>query len=101
VEDVLASVMMKIRAQLAMKSISAITGFIMTLQSVPVGWKRARYHWNVMMQISLGDVLVASRAAITVPCMYLAGGANSKLKKEIFRKHVYNFNHIGSYRRLS
>jgi len=38
------------------------------LQSVPA---------NVMTQVCLGDVLVASRATIPVACMYLAGGVNS------------------------
>ena len=78
VEDALASVIMKNHPHLAMMSISAMTGFNILLQSVQVGQKRARYHWNVMMQVCLGDVLVASRAAITVPCMLLAGYVISK-----------------------
>jgi hypothetical protein len=71
-EDALASVTRNIRPHLAMMSITAITGFIILLQSVQLWGQRARDHWNVMTQVCLGDVLVASRATIAVPFIILA-----------------------------
>ncbi len=59
VEDVLATAMMS-PISYATQLIRAKTTFIIVMQSVLI-W-RERYHWNVMTQVCLGDVLVASRA---------------------------------------
>ena len=77
VEDALASVVRNIRPHLALMSISAMTILSIFLRNVRRR-SRTRVHWTVMAQQCLGDVLVASRAIITLPTMYLARCVGTK-----------------------